>query len=143
MSEEQLEPQETPQPIQPPTPPQNNPFPQGGGFNGMQQNLPNATISLILGILSIPGCCCYGILGLILGIVAWVLGAGEVKKFNLNPNAYTASSLKNAKAGKVCGIIGTVLGSIYLLIIIVMIAMFGFAAIQDPNFAKEFVENMK
>ncbi|RZJ18143.1 MAG: DUF4190 domain-containing protein [Acinetobacter sp.] len=109
----------------------------------MQQNLPNATISLILGILSIPGCCCYGILGLILGIIAWVLAAGEVKKFNLNPNAYTASSLKNAKAGKVCGIIGTVLGSLYLLIIILIIAVYGFAFIQDPNFAKELIENMK
>lgn len=29
-----------------------------------QQKLPNATIILVLGILSIVTCCCYGIVGL-------------------------------------------------------------------------------
>ena len=120
------------------TPP---PFNQFGGMP--QQNLPNATVSLVLGILSIPGCCCYGILGLILGIIAWVLAKSDIKKFYLHPGAYSESSLKNAKAGKVCGIIGTILGLIYLVIIIVFIAMFGFATIQDPNFMKEWVESMR
>ena len=37
-----------------------------------QQQLPNATAVLVLGIISIVGCFCYGIIGLILGIIALV-----------------------------------------------------------------------
>ena len=36
-----------------------------------KQKLPNATAVLVLGIASILTCCCYGIIGLILGIVAF------------------------------------------------------------------------
>ena len=74
MSEEQLEPQEN-QPQPTPQPNLQNPFPpQNGGFGyGMQQSLPNATVVLVLGILSIVFCCCYGILGLIPAIIALVL----------------------------------------------------------------------
>ena len=39
-----------------------------------RQNLPNATTSLVLGILSIVTCLCYGVIGLPLGIIAVVLG---------------------------------------------------------------------
>jgi len=125
----------TPPPFQ-----QAPPFGQfGGGFG--QQNLPNATISLVLGILSIPACCCYGIFGLILGIVAWVLGNGDIKKYALNPNAYSLSSYKNAKAGKVCGIIGTILSALYFIAIIAVIAIYGFAVIQNPDFMKQLMEN--
>lgn len=124
-------------------PPFDHNQPPFGQFGMPQQNLPNATISLVLGILSIPGCCCYGILGLILGIIAWVLAKSDIKKFNLYPGVYSESSLKNAKAGKVCGIIGTILGALYLLVIIAFIAIFGFAAIQDPNFVREWAESMK
>ena len=35
-----------------------------------QQKLPNATLILVFGIISIVTCCCYGIIGLIFGVVA-------------------------------------------------------------------------
>ena len=35
-----------------------------------QQQLPNSTAVLVLGIISIVGCFCYGILGLILGLIS-------------------------------------------------------------------------
>lgn len=38
-----------------------------------QQKLPNATLVLVMGILSIIGCCFYGLPGLIFGIVAIIL----------------------------------------------------------------------
>jgi len=38
-----------------------------------QKKLPNATLILVFGILSILTCCCYGIVGLILGIIAIVM----------------------------------------------------------------------
>ncbi|KIA91378.1 hypothetical protein OC25_22095 [Pedobacter kyungheensis] len=103
-----------------------------------QQNLPNSTAALVLGILSIPGCCCYG-LGLIFGIVAWVLAAGDIKKYRLNPNLYAISSYKNTKAGKVCAIIGSILSLLYIICIILMIAVFGWAALRDPELMKELL----
>jgi hypothetical protein len=143
MSEEQLEPQGAPQPIQPPVPPQNNPFPQSGGFNGMQQNLPNATIVLVLGILSIITCCCYGIIGVILGIVALVLSKKDKTLYAMHIGAYTESSLKNLNAGRVCAIIGLILSAIYLLICAVFIFMFGFAALNDQDAMREILEGLK
>ena len=97
-----------------------------------QRTLPNSTASLVLGILSIPTCFCYGLVGLILGIVAIVLGKKAKKLYAENPDAYTG--IGNAKAGYVTGLIGTILGGIYLIIIIFFIATVGWAAMQDPTF---------
>lgn len=154
MSEEQGNPQEN-QPVNPVnndtpsfgpanTPPVTPPpFQQNPQFNqfGGPQNLPNSTIALVLGILSIPACCCYGIFGLILGIIAWVLATGDLKKYALSPGNYSLSSYKNTKAGKVCGIIGTVLGALYLLMIIAFIVIYGFAVLKDPELMKEIMQN--
>ncbi|WP_373940784.1 CCC motif membrane protein [Polaribacter sejongensis] len=64
-----------------------------------KQNLPNATTSLVLGILSLVTCICYGIIGLPLGIIALVLGNKAIKEYNLNPENY--NSVGNATAGKI------------------------------------------
>lgn len=109
-------------------------------YNGMQQPLPNATVSLILGILSIPACCGYGITGLILGIVAIVLGNKDARLYMANPEMYTVASYNNSKAGKICGIIGVVLGSLYVLIIILVIAMFGTMILTDPQHFREIMQ---
>lgn len=126
----------------PATPPPFQQQPPFGNFGyGGQQNLPNGTISLVLGILSIPACCCYGIFGLIFGIIAWALAASDIKKYNLNPSVYTLSSYKNTKAGKICGIIGTILSALYFLMIIAFIAIYGFAVIKNPEFMKEIMQH--
>ncbi len=119
----------------PPTPPpfQNPPpFNQFGGNFGGQQNLPNATATLILGILSIPACCFYGVFGVVFGIIAIVLANGDIKKYNLNPNQYTVASFKNIKTGKICGIVGISLSVLHVIFWILLIiglvsypAMFG------------------
>lgn len=96
-----------------------------------QRSLPNATASLILGILSIPTCFCYGLLGLILGIIAVVLGKKAKKVYAENPEMYTG--IGNAKAGYITGIIGIVLGVLYIVMVVVAISMFGWAALQDPT----------
>jgi len=152
MSEQQGTPQENPfepikndiSPVEPvhtppvtPPPFQQPPFGQFGGGMG-QQNLPNATVALVLGILSIPACCCYG-LGLVFGIIAWILAGKDIKQYNLNPGAYSLSSLKNTKAGKVCGIIGVILSALYILALVAMIVAFGWAALRDPELMKELL----
>lgn len=125
---------------------QGNSFPpQGGGFGfgGMQQSLPNATAVLILGILSIVTCCCYGVIGLILGIIALVLAKKDKGLYNANPVAYTDGSLKNLNAGRICAIIGLVLNIIYLLLYVALIAIFGFGILTDQEALKELLMEMQ
>lgn len=90
-----------------------------------QQQLPNSTAVLVLGIISIVGCFCYGIIGLILGIIALVLSGKAKKLYESNPGMYTEASFKNMKAGRVCAIIGLCLSACYLIFFIVYIAIIG------------------
>lgn len=48
-------------------------------MNNPKQDLPNATTILVLGILSLVFCWCYGIIGLILGIITVVMAANQKK----------------------------------------------------------------
>lgn len=100
-----------------------------------QQKLPNATLILVFGILSIVTCCCYGIVGLILGIVAIVLAQKATQVYAENPELYTG--FQNVKTGKILAIIGIVLSVLYLLFVIGMVAMFGFESLQDQELMQE------
>jgi len=142
MSEEQLDPQETPRSTPPPF--QESKFaPQNGGYNGLQQSLPNATVVLVLGILSIVTCCCYGVIGLVLGIVALVLSKKDRILYATNVGAYTESSFKNLNAGRVCAIIGLILNILYLLLTIAFAILFGWAAMSDPQALREALQNLQ
>jgi hypothetical protein len=92
-----------------------------------QQQIPNATAVLVLGIISIVGCFCYGFIGLILGIIALVLSGKANKLYNENPALYTEASFKNLKAGKVCAIIGTCVSAAYIIFLIIYIVIIGAA----------------
>ncbi|QDW28345.1 hypothetical protein FFJ24_025725 [Pedobacter sp. KBS0701] len=93
----------------------------------------------MLGILAIPACCFYGIFGLIFGVIAWILGAGDMKKYQLNPGLYTESSYKNAKAGKICGMIATILSVLFIVIVILVIV----GAIANPQMFDNFIKGVK
>lgn len=56
--------------------------------------------SLVLGILGIPGCCCYGIVGFILGLIGLILAIVGNKKNKSGVGV----------AGLVCSIIALLLG---------------------------------
>lgn len=94
-----------------------------------KQTLPNSTLILILGILSLVTCCCYGIFGLILGIITLVLAKSATREYVANPELY--SGYGNVKTGKVLAIIGIVLGLLYIITIIVAIAIYGMEGLQD------------
>lgn len=81
-----------------------------------QQTLPNSQAILILGILSIPLCCCYGVVGLVLGVVALVLAKKAQAEYDTNPEGY--SGIKNVTTGKTLAIIGIVLSVLFLLFVI-------------------------
>jgi len=103
-------------------------------FNDTQkQNLPNATAVLVLGIISIIGCCCYGLIGTICGIIALVLASKDSRRYMATPQLFTISSYNNLKAGRICAIIGTIISILYLIAIIIIIAVMGFAALSHPD----------
>jgi len=122
-----------------------NPFPPyGGGFGGMQMALPNATITLVLGILSIVTCCCfYGIIGVVLGVVALILSRKDKENYLANMNYYTVSSYKNLNAGRVCAIIGLILSAIIVLLCIVFAIFFGFSTLTDEEAIKQMLQELQ
>lgn len=113
----------------------NQQFSQQFGQPLGQQPLPNSTAVLVLGIISIVGCFCYGIIGLILGIIALVLAGKAGALYAQNPTAYSEASFKNMKAGKICAIVGLCLSALYFVFIIIYIVILGaaFSAIPWAN----------
>lgn len=81
--------------------------------------LPNANVTLALGIASIVTCSCYGIIGLALGIAALLMSAQSVRLYRENPDMYDGWS--NIHAGRICAIVGIVLNSLMILFIILYI----------------------
>ncbi|MGB4843072.1 MAG: CCC motif membrane protein [Ferruginibacter sp.] len=88
-------------------------------------NLPNATASLVLGIISIVGALCYGLIGVICGIIGLVLANKDRKLYQATPELYSTSSYSTLNAGRTCSIIGLILGSLILLIMIFYFIFFG------------------
>ncbi len=110
-------------------------------FNELtNQKLPNATAVLVLGILSILTCCCYGVVGLILGIVALVLAKKDKALYEINPQSY--SNYSNLNIGRILAIIGIVLSAIYLLLTIWMFAKFGLEGMQDQEVMQQRIREM-
>ena len=95
-----------------------------------KQTLPNSTGILVLGILSIITCCCYGVIGLILGIVALVMAKKAAKLYLESPENYTGYS--NVKTGKILAIIGIVLNVLMLLYFVFILVYIGMEGFQDP-----------
>jgi hypothetical protein len=100
--------------------------------NQAQQKLPNSTGTLVLGICSIVASCCYGIVGLICGIVALMISKEANKLLKENPDGY--SDAGNHKAGRVCAIIGVSLSALYIILILVYIAILGIAFADLPSY---------
>ncbi|MHA3045271.1 CCC motif membrane protein [Riemerella anatipestifer] len=105
----------------------------------MKQNLPNATLVLVLGILSILGCCCYGVPGIILGVVALVMYNKDNQLYLANPELY--ANYSNLTTGRVLAIIGIVLSVIYVLFYLWMVALFGFDAMLDQELLQERMQD--
>ncbi|HEV3323950.1 MAG TPA: CCC motif membrane protein [Puia sp.] len=100
--------------------------------NQTQRPLPNGTAVLVLGIVSIVGCFCDGIPGLVCGIIALVLASKDLKLYNADPTLYTPGSLSNLKSGRVCAIVGLSLSAIVLVIVLIELFIFGAAILTHP-----------
>jgi hypothetical protein len=103
-----------------------------------KQPLPNSTLILILGILSIVTCCCYGVIGLPMGIIALILANKATAVYAENPELYTG--FQNVKTGKILAIIGIILNGIYLIYAIWLFSTIGVEGIQQMQ--EEMMKNM-
>jgi len=97
-----------------------------------QQAIPNSTSVLVLGIISIVGCWCWGIPGVVCGIIALTQANKGKAAYNLNPGLYSLASLKNMNAGRVCAIIGLCLSGIVFLTVLVEWIFLGAAITSMP-----------
>ena len=96
-----------------------------------KQKLPNATLILVFGIVSIVTCCCYGVLGLIFGVIAIILAKKATALYIENPEIYTG--YQNVKTGKILAIIGVVLNVLYLGYVIFLFSSLGMEGIMEMN----------
>ena len=107
-------------------------------YNQPQIPLPNATAVLVLGILSIPACCCYGI-GLVPAIIALFLARAASKQYLAEPGRYLESSYKNLSTGNICAWIGLVISVIYAILCIGYLYYF----MTNPAFQERMQEIMR
>jgi len=98
----------------------------------IQQSVPYSTSVLVLGIISIVGCWCFGIPGVVCGIIALTQSTKGRTAYNLNPGKYSSGSLKNLNAGRVCSIIGLCLSGIVFIKILVAWLFLGAALTTLP-----------
>lgn len=105
-----------------------------------RQQLPNSTLILVFGILSIVGCCCYGVVGLIFGIAALVMSKKATEIYNAKPNLYIG--FQNVKTGRILAIIGIILSALYLITIIIILVIFGMDGFQEviEEMQREMIE---
>lgn len=104
----------------------------------MQRDVPNATAILVLGIVSIATCWCYGIIGLGCGIAALIMSGKALQEYNQNPAGYTRQSFNNTKAGRICAIIGVILSGMYLIYVICLFAFVGTAFLSGGPWSRMY-----
>ncbi len=109
--------------------------------SGMLPPLPNSTLALVLGILSIPLCCfIYGAAGLIAGTVGLILANKATNLFKQSPESYSLGSYNNAKAAKICAIIGIVFSLLIVACLLMAYQMFG---TLDPQELQGILEEIQ
>ena len=78
-----------------------------------------AIAALILGIVSIPGICCYGVVGIAAGVTAIILGRISLGKIRASGGMIGGRGL--AQAGWITGLVGAILGGLYLIVSVVFL----------------------
>ncbi|HTF03729.1 MAG TPA: hypothetical protein VK826_06870 [Bacteroidia bacterium] len=95
---------------------------QGGAFGG-QIDHPKAASINTLGIIGLICTFVFGIVGLILNIIALSMSGGAMSDVNANPGKYTEASIKKIKGGRTCAIVGlSIQGAVVLILLLVLMA---------------------
>jgi hypothetical protein len=127
-----------PSPYQPPP----NPYPQPGpfdqyaapgaygahtygayppGYGAGLPDQPSATTAMVLGIVGLVGIVFCGGLTLLLSPFAWAIGRKAVAEIDANPGRYGGRD--KANAGKIMGMIGTILLAVGVLLVVLAIVL--------------------
>jgi hypothetical protein len=107
------------------TPPPPGTGPTYPGYGAPPPEHPRATTILVLGILSLVTCG-------ILGIPAWIMGNTALREIDASRGALGGRG--NVQAGRICGIIATVLLALSVLFVIGLVVVLVIAgASTDSN----------
>lgn len=98
---------------------------------GVLPDHPSATTAMVLGIIGLVGIALCGGLTLVLSPAAWVVGAKAVREIDASQGRYAGRD--RAQAGKVMGIIGTVLLALGIVTLIAVIAIVVSVGSSDPQ----------
>jgi hypothetical protein len=101
-------------------------------ITGFQPPLPNSSAILVIGILSIVLCCCFGIIGIILAIIALIMAGKANNLFMQNPEYFSVTSFNNMKAGKICAIIGLIMSIMVLIYFLISYIFLGITGSGMP-----------
>jgi hypothetical protein len=112
-------------------PPYGQPQPGQYAFTPQPPTHPSATPALVLSLVGLVGILVCGGITLVLSPFAWSIGSRAVREIDANPGAY--SGRESANAGRIMGIIGTVLLVIGVVGLIVLSVVF-IAIVNDPSF---------
>ncbi len=107
------------------------PYPQapyGYGVPPVPQH-PSATTAMVLGVVGLAGLMFCGGITLVLSPFAWHIGARAVREIDQDPRRYGGRD--QANAGKITGIIGTVLLVIAIILVIGLIV--GLVMLDTPT----------
>jgi uncharacterized protein DUF4190 len=98
---------------------------------GALSDHPSATTAMVLGIIGLVGILLCGGITLVLSPAAWVVGAKAVREIDASPGRYGGRD--RAQAGKIMGIIGTVLLVLAVVAVIGVIALAVSVGSGDPT----------
>lgn len=131
---------------QSPYPPPPNPYPQPGSFDqyaapqpygagpaygGMLPDHPSATTAMVLSIIGLAGLLFCGGITLVLSPFAWAIGGKAVREIDAQPGRYGGRD--KAQAGRVMGIIGTVILVLGVVAIVALVAIGLSVGNSDPT----------
>jgi len=107
--------------------------PPGYGYPHQRPTDGMAITSLVLGILAFPGICCYGIVGLALGITAVILGRIALGRIRNSNGILGGHGV--AQAGWICGLVAACLAALYFFFSLVLGAftVFSFLTTASPS----------
>ena len=101
----------------------------GYGYPGQPPaNHPSATTALVLALIGLVGIALCGGITLVLSPFAWRMGARAVREIDANPGMYAGRD--QANAGRIMGLIGTVLLGLAVLAFVAAIALLMVASVS-------------
>lgn len=120
---------------QQPYPPQGYGYGYGQPYPGPSApNHPSATTAMVLGIIGLVGILSCAGVTLVLSPFAWAIGGKAVKEIDAAPPG-TYSGRDQANAGRIMGIVGTIL---LVLGVLAVLALIGLAVAVDSSSSRSY-----